>query len=584
MPEGFVPTGANPIAIDLGGDQDVTDADLPLQQRTASIDIGQGAALMFTDSDGTKVTVRMIGGTATVQVVGTGLAVAQDARGATVTGQATAGGQDVKIADIQLLTGGATAMLMITGYGGDRRITVDKISGSVVLSMLNARSADLTGEGIALTGDGAIRTIYVGDLLNGADIAAPGAVTGSVTVMAGQIGANSNMTFGSPLGLLSIPGWAGPGTLTAPSAGTIMSRGDFGADVNLTGAGATGNSVNVFYCLGSLDGADLTFAGAAGTIMGNAWTVGSLTALRAATVMIRGNMGANVTMTGQNTAGTSLNMFYAMGDVAGSVVNLAGAAGVIYARSWTGGSIQALYVGSLLTTRGAFGADVNLTGANAAGNSLNLLSSAGAVNSASIVLAGGAGSIIAPAWAVGQFTARNVSMFMSRGDFTGNVNLTGQNRAGSSLNVFYVMGEMNGGLVRTRGGIGTAMIGSMQNSGVYACVLDGVAGMSGAGATAAEYFAAPLAGMQTPAIRMLMISRAAGVFANSVVAGPSMGTVILRGVATDNGDAAFGLVADTGITMLTRYRDGAAPSTARNVVAGLVDTLPAEDDFQVAVL
>jgi len=185
---------------------------------------------------------------------------------------------------------------------------------------------------------------------------------------------------------------------------------------------------------------------------------------------------------------------------------------------------------------------------------------------------------------VGQFTAQNVGMFMSRGDFTGNVTLTGQNRAGSSVNVLYVLGEMNGGLVRTRGGIGTAMIGSMRDSGVYACVLDGVAGMPGAGATAGEYFAAPPAGMQAPTIRMLMISRAAGVFANSVVAGPSMGTVILRGVATDNGDAAFGLVADTGITMLTRYRDGAAPSTARNVDAGLVDTLPAEDDFQVAVL
>ncbi|HOD83007.1 MAG TPA: hypothetical protein PKG77_16435, partial [Phycisphaerae bacterium] len=337
--------------------------------------------------------------------------------------------------------------------------------------------------------------------------------------------ADANIQSAMPISTFLASSWldsdAAPDTLTAPWAGTIMCRGDFAADVNLTGADARGNSVNVFY---------------------------------------------------------------AMGDVVGSVLNLAAAAGVIYARSWTGGSIQALYVGSLLTTRGAFGADVNLTGANAAGNSLNLLSSAGTVSSASIVLAGGAGSIIAPAWAVGQFTAQNVSMFMSRGDFTGNVTLTGQNRAGSSLNVLYVMGEMNAGLVRTRGGIGTAMIGSMRDSGVYACVLDGVAGMPGAGVTAAEYFAAPLAGMQTPAIRMLMISRAAGVFANSVVAGPSMGTVILRGVATDNGDAAFGLVADTGITMLTRYRDGAAPSTARNVVAGLTDTLPAEDDFTVQIL
>ncbi|OQB83689.1 MAG: hypothetical protein BWX88_03204 [Planctomycetes bacterium ADurb.Bin126] len=36
--------------------------------------------------------------------------------------------------------------------------------------------------------------------------------------------------------------------------------------------------------------------------------------------------------------------------------------------------------------------------------------------------------------------------------------------------------------------------------------------------------------------------------------------------------------------MLTRYRDGAAPSTARNVVAALTNTPPAEDDFTVQIL
>ncbi|HOD80210.1 MAG TPA: right-handed parallel beta-helix repeat-containing protein, partial [Phycisphaerae bacterium] len=78
-----------------------------------TIGTGQAPALMFTDADGTKVTVRLIGGTATVVLAGTSLAVAQSVRGATVTGAAVGGGQDVKIADIQLLTGGATAMLMI---------------------------------------------------------------------------------------------------------------------------------------------------------------------------------------------------------------------------------------------------------------------------------------------------------------------------------------------------------------------------------------------------------------------------------------------------------------------------------------
>ncbi|HOD84509.1 MAG TPA: phosphatidylinositol-specific phospholipase C domain-containing protein, partial [Phycisphaerae bacterium] len=285
----------------------------------------------FTDVDGDLVLVRLSGG-------GTGTLYFP-----------TQGNSDLS----KIVLTGTTerSMLVIAGRTSLGGIECDGPLGRVV-----ARTTDLSG------------TVTIG----------PAASATATTMLLFANITDANIQSAMPISTFLASSWqdsdATPDTLTAPWASTIVSRGDFGADVNLTGAGATGNSVNVFYCLGSLDGADLAFAGAAGTIMGNAWTVGSLTALRAATVMIRGNMGANVTMTGQNTAGTSLNMLYAMGDVAGSVLNLAGAAGVIYAGSWTGGSIQALYIGSLLTTRGAFSADVNLTGANAAGNSLNLLS------------------------------------------------------------------------------------------------------------------------------------------------------------------------------------------------------------------
>ncbi|HOD83686.1 MAG TPA: Ig-like domain-containing protein, partial [Phycisphaerae bacterium] len=80
---------------------------------TVLVGTGGAGSLTFTDADGTKVTVRLVGASANVVLGGAGITVAQDARGAMVTGQATASGQDVKIADIQLLTGGATAMLMI---------------------------------------------------------------------------------------------------------------------------------------------------------------------------------------------------------------------------------------------------------------------------------------------------------------------------------------------------------------------------------------------------------------------------------------------------------------------------------------
>lgn len=231
--------------------------------------------------------------------------------------------------------------------------------------------------------------------------------------------------------------------------------------------------------------------------------------------------------------------------------------------------------------RGDFQANVELDETDRLGQLLNVL---GAMSGADVVLGGGVGTIIAGAWSTGNLTATHAGRVMIRGDMGANMRLSGQDGSGKSLGVFSVQGEMAGATVRARGGIGSAVVGSMRNSGLYVCVLDGVAGMPETGTPAEEYFAVQLAGMQTPAIRTMMISRPGGAFENSVVAAPSMGTVILRGVATGNDLRPFGLVADSKINVLTRHRAGAPASSKRNLEAGLVEVLPAEGDFQVRVL
>ena len=493
-------------AVDDGGTanggQDVSAARQATILMTRPLALDRYGRASFSDGDGDKVSVTLVGG------------------GGGVVHFASNAAADME--RIVLAGTSERSMLIITG-----RTSLGGIDCVGPLGRVIAQTVEVSG---AVT------------------IGPAGSATATTMLLLGNV-ADAEIRSAMPISTFLASRWldtdATADALTAPWAGTIMVRGDLQADVSLTAADARGNSVSVLYVLGSLSGSDVTLAGGAGTVIANSWTAGSFNATRASTVMIRGDMGANLTLSGQNAAGNSLNLLYATGAVTGSAVNLAGSAGTLYAGSWTGGSIRATHVGSLLTTRGAFSAELDLTGANAAGHSLNVLSSAGAVTSASISLAGGAGSILAPTWSAGQFTAQHVGLFMSRGDFTGKLTLTGQNRAGSSLNVFYVLGEMAGGLVRTRGGIGSAVIGSMRNAGLYVCVLDGAAGMPAGGMGAGDYFAAPPAGTQAPAIRMVLISRPAGVFENSVIAAPSMGTVILRGVAPDNASTPFGLAADT---------------------------------------
>lgn len=494
----------------------------------------------FTDASGDRVTVQLVGG-------GTGILFFP-----------TQGNSD--LARIVLTGTSERSMLMISG-----RTSVGGIECDGPLGRIIAQTTDLSGN------------VTIGPAAS---------ATATTMLMFGNV-IDADIQSAMPISTFLASSWldtdATADALAAPTVGSMIVRGDFQADVHLSEVDRLGNSLTMLNVTGNVTGSTLTLAGGANVIYARSWAGGAIDGRYVNTIVAtRGGFGASLNLTGQNAAGNSLNLLSVLGALTSPTATLAGSAGTIIAGSWPAGTFQAASAGTMMI-RGAMGASVNLTGQNRMGNSVNMLYAMGAVTSPTIALAGAAGTVMAGSWAAGQFTAGSVSTFMSRGGFAGNLTLTGQNAIGRSLNVFQVIGEMASGVVRTRGGIGSALIGSMRGSGLYASVLDGVAGMPAPGAAAGEYFAVLPAGLRGQAIGTLMITRPAGVFANSVVAAPSMGTVILRGVQTVNGATSFGLTADTKISTVIRYRTGSAPSIKTNITSSLAE-LPAEDDFGVNIV
>jgi hypothetical protein len=396
-------------------------------------------------------------------------------------------------------------------------------------------------------------------------------ITGALT--------SPTITLNGSAGTITAASWLA-GQLTATFAGTITSRGPLGAALNLTGQNnLTGNSLTMLSA-GNVAGSALTLAGGAGTINVASWTGGSIQASYLGTVLSRGGFGATVNVTG-NRRGTSLQMASITGALTSPTITLNASAGTIIAASWPAGQLTATYAGTIIS-RGPLGATLNLTGENAAHNSLTMLSATGAVNGATLTLYGGAGTIIAGSWAVGQTTARNIGTFMSRGDFVGNLRLTGCTALGGSLTMLSITRRMENAEVRARGGIGTLLVGSMINSKVFVSVLDTITGLPTQPTQPTDYFQAPPIANKPSSITSLTVTSLAGAFQNSVVAAPSMGTVTLRGVQTANGTP-FGLLVDTKISTLMRFRPGAAPSIKSPVTATLT-VLPAEGDFQINVV
>jgi len=138
--------------------------------------------------------------------------------------------------------------LVIKTKGGDSFATVDSLLGTTPLKSLAAKGVNLTGTGIDLEGEGYIKKILLHDVLNGADIRmAGGAVdTKGIKIKINALGSDTDIVLDSGLGSLNASGWTG-GHLTAPWAKSIKITGDLGADISLSSQDSKG------YSLGNLN-------------------------------------------------------------------------------------------------------------------------------------------------------------------------------------------------------------------------------------------------------------------------------------------------------------------------------------------
>jgi len=246
----------------------------------------------FTDADGDLVTVSLTGKTGRVHLL------RSLGSGATNT---TAG----DLFGIELDGTGLANALTFTvkpnkaAHAGDGHSTIGEVIGSGSLGALKAGALHLIGD-VSLPG-GTIAALTLHDVKNGADVTLGGAqAPKGVSFTAQTIEAGSALAFGSPLATFKVLDWAA-GTLTAPSAGSLLATNGFDANV--------------------------TLGGALKLLKANTWS-GALMAASAAKLSIAGDANADLTLT-DPLAKLALGSATVGGSLTGAYWEVAGAAGSI---------------------------------------------------------------------------------------------------------------------------------------------------------------------------------------------------------------------------------------------------------------
>ncbi|WP_193789080.1 autotransporter outer membrane beta-barrel domain-containing protein, partial [Zavarzinella formosa] len=348
---------------------------------------------------------------------------------------------------------------VVRAKGGDGLVGIGAIEGSG-LKTLSAAKSDLTGGGIMLGGTPAQST--------------------SITL--NNINDNANISIDGGIAALTAAQFGG-GSIVAASVGTLAIKGDFSANVTLSGQGVAAGKPTLTSARigGNLIGSAWNVTGAIGSITAGGFDSGSITADILGTLAITKNFGAAVTLSGQGVAAGKPTLTSARigGAVQGGDWNVSGAIGSITAGQFDSGSISAYSLGTLTVARD-FNAGITLSGQGVAADkpALATVRIGGTVKGEDWDVAGNVGSIT-----VGAFINSSLSLTytpadpdnpMFGGTFSGNFKLT----------TFTVTG--------VKGSTGEA-------------------------------------------------------FANSIVAAKTVGAVSLKSVATDNGGVQFGIVAKTGI-------------------------------------
>jgi hypothetical protein len=238
-------TGDNPdgalAAFDVYGARvAVTNTD-PAPTRTVLGQFGNvgttGKRFMLTDDDGTRVTVTLSGGTATVFRNGSAI-------------------------DLRVIDAGNGASLRITAVGGNGRLTLGNVDVTGSLRRFTGRTADLAG---AFSATGTIRTLALGD------------VSGKITTAGGDLRSLSVSSLNDALVLSGADlaantfaaGSIGKLRVTGSIMGSLVGagldpvNGDFGDDDDVAVGGAS-SAINSITTRGEVDASTRFVAGAFG--------------------------------------------------------------------------------------------------------------------------------------------------------------------------------------------------------------------------------------------------------------------------------------------------------------------------------
>jgi hypothetical protein len=334
------------------------------------------AGSTYTDSDGDTVKVRLTGPgrVAVVQEDEDG-----DGRGPI---------DQILLQNTNPAKSSSLTITVVKSKTGDGQVGIGKVEGSGLASF-SAAAANLVGSGIDLAG--ALGSLKIWDVSNGADIRATPKAGQSVSITAHVIGDGTSFAMGDGLVNLKAARF-GDGDLTAGAIGTLSVsgdrklsvEGDFAANLTLSGIGvpAYGKTISSVTVKGALDPSVWDVTGKVGTLT------------------LSGTVGA----AGQpwELRGAASVVSLTLGDVADAEVNV-GVLGAVKAIRWQDGSLTAAAVTSITTTgvaatatvtgiSGDFGADVTLsyTGTKSALASLTV---AGWLTGATISSAGAVGTV-----------------------------------------------------------------------------------------------------------------------------------------------------------------------------------------------
>ena len=336
--------------------------------------IGDGtqATVNFTDADGTRGTISLRGGTATVRFGGTNVTQAVNGRVIDVTGTG------VEVLSIDTAGTTSRSRLSVTATGTDGLVPVNGINAPAPIGNVAARGALLRGTAAFA---GTVGRLDLGRADNAAVNIGGTAQDRPATVFVGGLN-DSDLTSGAPLRslTLAVANNLNPeaDVVTAPAIARFTSGGGYGGNLNVgslgtarvtggaTGAWTAGDARSITVAstspawVGNFTGAVRSFTATEGMS-------GSLTAAAVNQLRVGNMAGANVTLTLAPGAGPALRRLTASA-ISDSNIRTSADIGTITANTITGSTVYAgvnVPAGSLLPTAATdFVAPATIRGVN----------------------------------------------------------------------------------------------------------------------------------------------------------------------------------------------------------------------------